>query len=141
MSATEQIYEGSCLCGRARFRATGPLGPMTHCHCTDCRKSHGAAFATYVEVPRERFAYVAGSDQLQTYTAESGTRRAFCRHCGSILISEAETDLQFVYIAAATLDTPVLQRPESHIFVRSKVPWLEIRDGLPQHAAYPEDQA
>jgi hypothetical protein len=40
-------------------------------------------------------------------------------------------------VTAATLDTRIEQKPVAHIFVRSKVPWYEIRDGLPQHAAYP----
>lgn len=137
MSGNEQVFEGSCLCGRVRYRATGPLGEMSHCHCTDCRKSHGAAFATYVEVARDRFRFDRGEDRLLMYRAESGTRRRFCGICGSNITAAIESEPESVYVTAATLDTRIEQKPVAHIFVRSKVPWYEIRDGLPQHAVYP----
>lgn len=36
---------GSCLCGAVSYKITGSLGVTGHCHCSICRKSHGAAFA------------------------------------------------------------------------------------------------
>jgi hypothetical protein len=66
--------------------------------------------------------------------------RAFCRTCGSSISSWTEQDRDFIYLTAATLDTRLEVKPDYHIFVRSKVPWLDLRDGLPQHAAYPETQ-
>ena len=140
MSAKEHVYEGSCLCGRVCYRATGPLGEFGYCHCTDCRKSHGAAFNSSIEVPRQRFTIVQGEDHLQTYQAESGTRRLFCRTCGAMIISEAD-DWEAVYFSAGTLDTPLDQKPTYHIWVRSKVPWYEIRDGIPQHETYPDSES
>ena len=58
---TEQIVSGSCLCGAVRFTQRGPFTHMTHCHCSICRKHHGAAFATYVASPLEGFKLLAGS--------------------------------------------------------------------------------
>ncbi len=139
MSANEQVYEGSCLCGRVRYRATGPLGEFGHCHCSDCQKSHGSAFNTSIEVPRHRFTILQGEDHLQAYQVESGTRRLFCRTCGATMISEADA-WEAVYFSAGTLDTPLDQKPTYHIWVRSKAPWYEILDELPQHATYPDNE-
>ncbi|OLE66667.1 MAG: hypothetical protein AUG09_06355 [Acidobacteria bacterium 13_1_20CM_2_68_7] len=130
------MLEGSCACGQVRYRATGPLTEMIHCHCSDCRKRHGAAFATHVGVPRERFTFVQGQDMLQLYRSDSGTRRWFCRCCGSKMISEAD-GWRDTYFTAGTLDTPPAAPAQMHIFVRSKVGWYEIRDGHPQHSTYP----
>lgn len=138
MSTAEETLEGSCLCGRVRYRVRGPLGAMSNCHCTDCRKSHGAAFATYADAPRTHFTFLAGEDQLETYRAGSGTKRSFCRICGSTLVCFSDDDPATIEIAAGALDTPLHRRPEYHIFVRSRVPWYEIRDDRPQHQAYPE---
>jgi hypothetical protein len=135
MASEAKTYEGSCLCGGVRYRATGPLGIMSHCHCTDCRKAAGAAFATYIGVVRDRLAVLAGRDLLVTHVAEPGTRRLFCRQCGSILFCETTTDPD-IYFTPATLDTPLDKKPEYHIFVRSKVAWHDIKDGLPQYQAY-----
>ena len=52
MPAGQTTHKGSCFCGRVRYEIKGPIGPMSNCHCTDCRKSHGAAFATYIDVAK-----------------------------------------------------------------------------------------
>jgi hypothetical protein len=137
MAVVTETYEGSCFCRKVRYRVAGALGSMSNCHCTDCRKSHGAAFATYIDVPRRQFAFLQGEDELQTYRAETGTQRSFCRTCGSVVICFTDSDKEMLEVAAATLDTPIHKRPEYHIFVRSKVPWFDIQDGRPQHQTYP----
>ncbi|MEE9231589.1 MAG: GFA family protein [Acidobacteriota bacterium] len=142
MTASEKVYEGSCHCGRVRYRVTGPWGPMNHCHCTDCQKVHGAAFATYVQIPRERFTYLQGEDQLRTHQAEAGTQRSFCRTCGAKITSGSAEEPASLWVAVATLDTPLDQKLEcDHIFVRSKAPWYDIHDDLPQHQTYAEPDA
>ena len=132
MSGQAEVSEGSCLCGQVRYRVRGPLGVMDNCHCTDCRKSHGAAFATYIEVPWKSLEWTSGKDRLETYTAGTGTKRSFCRTCGSTLLCWVESDDKVVEIAAAALDTPITGRPRSHTFVRSKVSWFDILDEAPQ---------
>lgn len=139
MKKDDAIYEGSCCCGRVRFTVRPPFGTFSHCHCTDCRKSHGAAFATYVGVDRPRLAFLQGEGEIAGFTTGTGTRRNFCRHCGSTLTCTVPSEPDEVYLAAATLDTPIPLKPVYHIFVRSQVPWLELKDGLPRHREYPEE--
>jgi hypothetical protein len=136
MAATEAVHEGSCCCGRVRFRMQGPFGSFSHCHCVDCRKTHGAAFATYIGVARDRFSFLQGGDEISGFTTETGTRRSFCRQCGSSLTSTVKSEPHNVYVAAATLDTPLHLKPEYHIFIRSKASWLDLHDGLPQHREF-----
>lgn len=138
MNDTDAAFEGSCLCGEVRYRAIGPLGRMGHCHCVDCRKAHGAAFATFVDVARERLVMLRGEGLIRRHRARSGSVRAFCGDCGSLLTWERDEDPGTVSMAVGTFDTPPDRVPEYHIFVRSKLPWIEIRDDLPQFAAYPE---
>jgi len=133
MSASVDILEGSCLCRKVRYRITGKPGNLSNCHCTDCRKTHGAAFASYLDVPRKQFSYLGGEQELVTYRAESGTKRAFCRSCGSVITCWGDDDPEMMEVAAGTLDTPLQQQVSHHIFVRSRVPWYEIQDGRPQH--------
>ena len=134
MNPSHETHAGSCLCGATRFCVRGPLGGMSHCHCTDCRKAHSAAFATFVTVRRECVTWIAGGDRLGKHTAESRAIRSFCRGCGSLITWErpgaAEID-----VAAALFDTPIEARAKDHLFVRSKVAWYDIQDGLPQYKA------
>jgi len=141
MNDMPDILEGSCLCGRVRYRARAPWGEMDHCHCLHCRKSHGAAFATYIEARSEAFEWIAGRENLETYMADTGTKRSFCVTCGSTLTCWTDADPAVLEIAAGTLDTPVTMRARAHIFVRSKAPWLDILDDVPQYRTYRDTPA
>jgi hypothetical protein len=55
------MLHGSCLCGGIRYVVSGPVYRMSHCHCSMCRKHHGAAFGTYLNTRVEHFAFRAGT--------------------------------------------------------------------------------
>ena len=38
---------GSCLCGEVGFVAALPSKWVAHCHCSRCRRAHGAPFVTW----------------------------------------------------------------------------------------------
>jgi hypothetical protein len=138
---------GSCLCGGIKFEITGPLVRPLNCHCTFCRKQHGAAFRSRARVRRGDFRWVQGEELVTYYEATPGYRRGFCRVCGSPILNYAEphsplaqnhpASLDEFGIALAVLDDDPGVHPESHIFVRSKAPWYEITDNLPQYPGYP----
>ncbi len=133
MIAAEKKHEGSCLCGAVKFKVAGELGEMMNCHCTHCRKSHGAAFATYIEVPWSRFEFVKGKDHLTTFKTDSSTKRSFCKTCGSIVVCFADSDKTNLEISASVLDTPTDLKPAYDIYVRSKASWYDITGNRPQY--------
>ena len=129
-------YHGQCLCGAIRSRIADIQASMAHCHCSMCRKFHGAAFATVAEVRTEDFQWIQGADELSAFRSENGTVRSFCRHCGSSLVFESSrADGSVIEIAMGTLDTPVPRQPDAHIFVTNAENWHTICDDLPQYAA------
>jgi hypothetical protein len=98
-----------------------------------CRKFHGAAFATFGEARRENFRWLSGEESLKSYTAANGSTRRFCIHCGSSMTFSPNNDSgEFVEFALASLDTPITQKPDAHIYVDYKARWYEIQDDLPQ---------
>ena len=126
-------YKGQCLCGSIKYQVDKIEPKMGHCHCSMCRKFHGAAFATFGEAKRENFHWINGEDLLQSYRAENGTTRKFCKQCGSSLIFEASDDSTgVVEFSLGTLDSHLDASPDVHIFVGSKANWSKICDGLPQ---------
>ncbi len=126
-------YKGQCLCGQIQYEVD-EIGPkLGHCHCSMCRKFHGAAFATLAEAKIEDFRWVMGEEHLSTFLATNGTQRKFCKHCGSSLIFVPSNDSgQLVEFSLGTLDTNISNRPDAHIFTDSKACWFEISDALPQ---------
>ena len=128
-------YRGSCLCGSIRFEADAFEAHNGLCHCSMCRKFHGAAFATLAEVASENFRWTAGTEWLKAYTAENGTTRQFCANCGSSLtFAAADADGSQIEIALACFDDPVPVEPDAHIYVESGAAWGRPDDGLPQYA-------
>lgn len=128
------MIEGSCLCGAVRYRAEGLQADASHCHCSMCRKAHGAAFGTYATVTGGRFTWVRGEEFVTRYRSSEKAERTFCSKCGSTLqfVANGQIDL-----ALGTVDGDPGVRPQSHIFVASKTPWYTITDDLPQFKTRP----
>ena len=123
--------KGSCLCGGIRFEIDAARS-LTFCHCSNCRKLSGAAFASYVHVDPDKFRFVSGEELIQHFESAPGSFRNFCRVCSSTVPGRA-TYLTTISIPAGLFDDDPGVRPTLHVFVSSKVPWWEIADNLPQH--------
>jgi hypothetical protein len=127
------MLEGGCLCGGVRYRVTGKLGPAGFCHCKQCQRASGSAFAANAPARTKYFEITAGADLVSEYESSTGKFRAFCRHCGSPLYSRTLGDPEIRRIRLGTLDTDPERRPLAHVWVTSKAPWYEIEDSLPQY--------
>jgi hypothetical protein len=132
-----RVLRGGCLCGEIRYEIEGPVGRALYCHCTMCRKAHGSAFRARLAVPRNGFRFVRGEELLARYRSSPNTVRSFCSRCGSPLVNVWDGDPGSFGLALGTLDDDPGVRPERHLHVASKAPWLEITDGLPQHDGEP----
>jgi len=126
-----QEYRGSCLCGAVSFIVDGFNEKAAHCHCSMCRKFHGAAFGTLVGV--SGLHWLSGYESLKEFVAPNGTVRTFCRECGSSLgfrgkgVPSTEIELA---IAAFDDDIPV--KIDAHIYINYKAAWCQLSDNLPK---------
>jgi hypothetical protein len=133
------MIHGSCLCGQVRFELAGPPRFINHCHCSMCRKAHGAAFGSFLHADGHGFRWIAGEPLVERYPSSPGTFRNFCRVCGSNMPVLEDGDSEVIVPAGALDDDPGL-RPIVHIHVGSKASWYQIADPLPQFDAYPPEQ-
>lgn len=115
---------GRCHCGRVRFVADFPSRFVAHCHCESCRRAHGAAFVTWVGFRTPQVRVVEGADSLAAHESSPGTRRSFCRHCGTKLFFESERWAGETHITLAAFDDPVDRAPTGHAFYAEHVAWL-----------------
>ncbi len=121
---------GGCLCGAVRFQVTGEPMAVSHCHCKDCRRAAGAPFITWMTLKSGDFAYTAGAPK--EYESSSGVRRGFCGSCGTTLAYRGATHPEEIDISAAALDDPEAVTPDDHLWIGSKLSWIELADGLPR---------
>ncbi len=133
------MIHGSCLCGLVRFELAGTPQFINHCHCSMCRKVHGAAFGSFLHAAGNGFRWLAGESHVENYQSSPGNVRAFCRVCGSKM-PVLEEEGTHVIIPAGSLDDDPIVRPVVHIHTASKAPWFEITDALPQFAEYPPEE-
>ena len=127
------MYKGSCLCGAVNFEINGSIQNIVYCHCSQCRKAQGSAFATNGIVEKNNFKIISGEDQLTGYEASPGQTKYFCRQCGSPIISRNVTRPDQVRIRIGTIESDLLEKPEAHIFISSKANWENLSEGLPQY--------
>ncbi len=132
-------YQGSCLCGGIVYEIYGEIRGVLNCHCSDCRKSHGAAFRTRGTVRSDEFSFVSGEELLTRYEHKPSEQRSFCSRCGSNIATFFTDAPETIGLALGTLDTPYDQGPEFHVFTSDKASWHQITDDLPQFAEFPPD--
>jgi hypothetical protein len=133
-------FSGGCACGAIRYACTvDPLFAM-NCHCRDCQRETGGAFAPVLGVPRAGFMVTRGSPRYFDVRADSGhtTRRAFCGQCGSPLFGEPGSRMDMVTIRAGSLDDPSGFRPTMDIYTASAQPWDHMNPDLPKARRLPE---
>ncbi len=127
-------YQGSCLCGQVGFSVTGFSKQAANCHCSMCRKFHGAAFATLVSV--SGLTWLSGKALLQDYQADNGTIRTFCCHCGSSIGFRGKGQvIEQLELAIATFDQDIPVIIDANIFTHDKVCWYQLDDSLAMYGA------
>jgi hypothetical protein len=134
---TKMAVKGGCLCGKIRYQVSGALFNVDHCHCSMCRRQHGAAFSTYAEFNPGEFVWTLGEELVRIYEILSGGGWCFCSECGSTLAGTVKGKITSITLGTVEGDPGI--KPESHIFVGSKAQWHDIYDDLPQFEERPPD--
>jgi hypothetical protein len=130
--AENRPITGHCLCGAVQLEIDGRLGPAIYCHCSQCRRASGSAFAANASVRARYLQFRSGRDAIREYESTPGKFRAFCSRCGSPIYSRLAADPESFRIRLGTLDGDPGRRPLSHFWVGSKAVWHTIADDLPQ---------
>ena len=126
------MITGKCECKRVQFLVDAEITDFSHCHCSQCRRLHGAAFATFASVPRDKFRYLSGENNLKTYASSADNDRVFCSICGSNILVDCKPEPEVLYLAMGVVDGNPDCPPGSHQFMGSKAAWIDIGDDLPQ---------
>jgi len=128
---------GGCACGAVHYEIGAEPVFMLNCHCRDCQRATGAAYAPVFVVPRNALR-VTGEVKYFKVTGDGGkyVERGFCPTCGSRVLGNLERYPDIVGIMAGSLDDPSLHKPVMDIYTSSAPPWDHMAPDLQKFAKH-----
>ena len=123
----------SCRCGQLKATATGDPVRVSVCHCLNCKKRSGSAFAAQARWPAENVA-IEGRSNSWVVVADSGNRATFhfCPNCGSDVHYAIDGKVDWladglVAIPLGAFDDPYFLTPAYSVWEERKHDWVEIK--------------
>jgi hypothetical protein len=83
----------------------------------------------WITVPRADFRLVRGTPGR--FAASPRAERTFCRDCGTALTYAAHDAPGELDVTTCSLDDPAAFPPRDQSWVRSRLPWSPLAQGLP----------
>ena len=73
-------FAGGCACGAVRYECSAEPLLGFNCHCRDCQRASGSAYASGMLVPEHAFRFTNGLPKYHPGVADSGRNvaRGFC---------------------------------------------------------------
>ncbi len=133
-----ETFEGGCACGAVRYRLASRPMFVNCCHCLDCQRQTGSAFAINAIIETSRVEILSGELTVATMPTDSGRPLDIhsCAACGTSLWSDYGRRLTTRFVRVGTLDGPSALAPDAHIFTRSKQPWIALPASTPAFEVY-----
>jgi hypothetical protein len=128
-------YEGGCLCGQVRWKASAEPINVRLCHCRNCQRATGGPFFARAVFVAERIEWRGAVTRWPT---SPRVERLSCARCGTPVFSQPNDLPARIGVALATFDDPASVTPDMHIWVSEKLGWVTIDDDLPRCAEGPQ---
>ncbi|MCJ1231254.1 hypothetical protein MMC12_007931 [Toensbergia leucococca] len=134
-SETFTPLRGHCACQAVKYEVLAPFICVQCCHCTQCQRETGAAFALNAIVETSNVHIISSSNQqpLRTEIVDqpSGAigMMARCPVCYTGLFRDYDGDGTIMtFVKAGTLDDESKKsvRPTGHIFTSTKLDWIDL---------------
>lgn len=134
-------YKGSCHCGAVTYEVRGEPLTCYVCHCKQCQQQSSSAFGMSLRIRKADFHLLSGTLGIKEYVTDSGRTKmgAFCPECGSRIYHDAAASPDTMNIKPGTLDEGGQFTPIAHIWVKSKMPWVKIPEGVPAYDTQPDN--
>jgi len=120
--------QASCRCGQLRVTASGEPVRVSVCHCLDCKKRSGSAFAVQARWPADQVTF-EGQSKSWSKLADSGNKISFhfCPECGSDVHYVIEGKFAgLVAIPLGAFDDPYFTRPSFSVWEERKHDWVDV---------------
>lgn len=122
------MLHGKCSCGATSFAIDALPRDIHYCHCSQCRRATGSAFAVIAWCDNAKISWF-GEAPAENRSSSKATR-GFCGSCGSPLFMKYdEADETGFYVGA--FNEPHVFTPTHHCGAESRLVWCDIAATLP----------
>jgi hypothetical protein len=131
--------EGSCDCGKVRYRLKSDPIVVHCCHCRWCQRETGTAFALNAVIETANVELLGDTPERTDLPSQSGKGQIVmrCPACKVVLWSHyAGAGEQAAFVRVGTLANPDACPPDVHVFTGSKQPWVVIPEGSEQFEVF-----
>ncbi len=126
----------TCRCGQLSATCEGEPVRVSVCHCLECQKRSGSAFAAQARWP-DADVTVSGTSAVWERVADSGHRATyrFCPDCGSTLAYVIEGWPGVIAIPVGAFADPDFPVPRFSVYEHRKHAWVEVGGDDVEHSA------
>ena len=71
-----RILAGECFCRAVGYAVADEFAYAMNCHCSNCRRTTGAAFKPFAGIARDKLSVTRGADNLMILWRRGEPRRA-----------------------------------------------------------------
>ncbi len=124
----------TCRCGQLAITCTGNPVRVSVCHCYDCQKRSGSAFAVQARFP-DTAVTVTGEHNVYTHVGDSGANADFhfCPTCGGTLWYHARPFREMYAVPVGAFGDLGFPAPTFSVWESRKLDWVKVETEDMEH--------
>ena len=117
----------ACMCGALAIECIGEPVRISVCHCLDCQRRSGSAFAAQARFPVERTRVIGTARQWRRIgSSGSAAIHHFCDACGLTLFYVLEQQPELIAVAVGAFADPHFPAPAFSVYENRRHSWVAI---------------
>ena len=130
---------GGCLCGAIRYEIDGEPFRIANCHCDDCRKATGSAYATNLFFKEGQIKILQGTPKKFEHLADSHNTmiKEFCSDCGSQVFGSGANRPGVKNIKVGSIDDAHFVKPQVNLYTAHALSCSYIDDKIDNFQGMP----
>jgi hypothetical protein len=124
----------TCSCGQLKAHCDGEPVRISMCHCLECQKRTGSAFAVQARWPADQVT-LEGRAQEYVRVGDEGSRAKFrfCPTCSAIVYWDSDGIPGFITVAVGAFADPSFPAPRVSVYNGRRHPWVTLPDSIVEH--------
>lgn len=126
-------HRAACRCGQLRVTCIGEPLRVSVCHCLNCQRRSGSAFAVQARFPTGNVHVDGETTDWSPDGGEARTTFRFCPRCGSTVTYSSEAMPGITAVAVGAFADPAFPSPSVSGFEERRHSWTVVLGSDVEH--------